>query len=288
MWGGSGMPSLASGPERIGTPAAAKMHFGGCNRSGFGRGRRAAPGERRRRHLSRFEETALRAVDGLVSSSIDRGARVLVTGGTGCIGQAVLRLLLHEDLASLTSVSRRLPIRGVPEVHYRACDIRDLVGLNNVFRAARPDVVVHLAAQRDPARAEIDVLGTISTNVIGTHNTLEVAGRVGASSVAVASTGKALRYYTSNVYASTKKVVEHLTECARLRWNYSANCARFTHVVNNSLVYDKFPTGHAARRADSAARPERGLLRSVGARIGAARSGSAGSGGGGTSRAFEI
>jgi nucleoside-diphosphate-sugar epimerase len=190
--------------------------------------------------LRRFEETALRAVDGLVSSSIDRGARVLVTGGTGCIGEAVLRLLQREDLASLTSVSRRLPTRGVPDVHYRACDIRDLVGLNNVFRAARPDVVVHLAAQRDPARAEIDVLGTISTNVIGTHNVLEVAGRVGASSVAVASTGKALRYYTSNVYASTKRVVEHLTECAQLRWNYSANCARFTHVVNNSLVYDKF------------------------------------------------
>ena len=125
-------------------------------------------------------------------------------------------------------------------MHYRACDIQDLVALYNVFREARPDVVVHLAAQRDPARAEVDVLGTIATNVIGTHNTLEVAGRLGASSIAVASTGKAMRYYTSSVYAATKKVVEHLTVRARLRWNYSANCARFTHVVNNSLVYDKF------------------------------------------------
>jgi nucleoside-diphosphate-sugar epimerase len=199
-----------------------------------------APGYARGATLRRFEETAFRAVDGLASSSIDRGARVLVTGGTGCIGEVVLRLLQHEDLESVTSVSRRLPVRGVPGVQYRACDIRDLVGLYNVFSEARPDVVVHLAAQRDPARAEVDVLGTIATNVIGTQNTLEVAGRVGASRVAVASTGKALRYYTSNVYAATKKVVEHMTAGARLRWQYSANCARFTHVVNNSLVYDKF------------------------------------------------
>jgi nucleoside-diphosphate-sugar epimerase len=211
-------------------------------RSGFGRvTSKLLPGEARGETLRRFEQTAHRAVDGLVWSSIDRGARVLVTGGTGCIGDAVVRLLQQEDLESITSVSRRLPgTRAVPGVHYRACDIRDLVALYNVFSAVRPDVVVHLAAQRDPARAEVDVLETISTNVIGTRNVLEIAGRVGASSVAVASTGKALRYYTSNVYASTKKVVEHLTESARLRWNYSANCARFTHVVNNSLVFDKF------------------------------------------------
>ena len=204
-------------------------------------GRELLYGEARGDTLRRFEETARRAVDGLVSSSIDRGSRVVVTGGTGCIGEEVLRLLQHEDLGSLTSVSRRLPSgRAVPGVHYRACDIQDLVALYNVFREARPDVVVHLAAQRDPARAEVDVLGTIATNVIGTHNTLEVAGRLGASSIAVASTGKAMRYYTSSVYAATKKVVEHLTVRARLHWNYSANCARFTHVVNNSLVYDKF------------------------------------------------
>ena len=204
-------------------------------------GRELLYGEARGDTLRRFEETARRTVDGLVSSSIDRGSRVVVTGGTGCIGEEVLRLLQHEDLGSITSVSRRLPSgRAVSGVHYRACDIQDLVALYNVFREARPDVVVHLAAQRDPGRAEVDVLGTIATNVIGTHNTLEVAGRLGASSIAVASTGKAMRFYTSSVYAASKKVVEHLTARAQLQWNYSANCARFTHVVNNSLVYDKF------------------------------------------------
>lgn len=164
------------------------------------------------------------------------GATVLVTGGTGCIGRILLRQLLAYRPARLVSLSRgRTPVPAVEGVEFLDGDVRDLAGLDWTFAAIRPDVVFHLAAQRDPGRAEIEVLRTVATNVFGTRNVVQAAARCGASAVSCASTGKALRPYSPDVYAASKRVGEWVLARASATLDVRLSASRFTHVVDNSI-----------------------------------------------------
>jgi nucleoside-diphosphate-sugar epimerase len=164
---------------------------------------------------------------------------VVVTGGTGCIGTAVLELLQSRGVPRLTSISRRLPApdRRIPRVDYQSVDIRDVVAVRQIVEAAHPELVIHLAGQRQPALAEQHVGETISANVFGTMSVLAAAGRAGVTSVVTASTGKALRFYAPEIYAATKKLGEYLVSQAPGWWGISCSAVRFTHVVDNSLIY---------------------------------------------------
>src|SRR5215469_12478020 len=84
------------------------------------------------------------------------GATILVTGGTGCIGSALIGQLARWSPDRIVSVSRGLT-SGWPQVaaaEYAHADIRDADSLAAIFSSTRPDVVFHLAAQRDPGLAE--------------------------------------------------------------------------------------------------------------------------------------
>ena len=169
------------------------------------------------------------------------GATVLVTGGTGCIGSALLRELARRSPRRVVSVSRGLTLRWprVATAEYAHADIRDRAGLAAIFAAVRPDVVFHLAAQRDPGLAEREVHHTVTTNVLGTSNVICAAEDSAVSRVVVASTGKALRPYSPEVYTATKRAVEWLTADAARSGRASYAAARFTHAVDNSIIYDR-------------------------------------------------
>jgi hypothetical protein len=104
-------------------------------------------------------------------------------------------------------------------------------------------VVIHLAAQRDPGLAEVEVHRTLSTNVFGTRNLLAAAAEHDVTDVVVTSTGKALRPYSPDVYAASKRVAEWL--CARAAAlprptpGARISAARFTHVADNSIIARK-------------------------------------------------
>jgi len=167
------------------------------------------------------------------------GARILVTGGTGCIGSTLTGLLAGLGPAELVSLSRgqtTLPARQ-PGVDYRHADIRDRGTLDRLLADLRPDVVFHLAAQRDPGRAETEVHRTVTTNVLGTRNVLAAAARAGVPQVVCASTGKALRPYSPDVYTASKRAAEWLAASAAAAHGLRVAAARFTHVVDNSLIY---------------------------------------------------
>jgi hypothetical protein len=68
---------------------------------------------------------------------------------------------------------------------------------------------------------------------------LEAAGRTGVGSVVTASTGKALRFFAPEVYAASKKLGEYLVSRALDLWGVSCATVRFTHVVDNSLIYGR-------------------------------------------------
>ena len=169
------------------------------------------------------------------------GRTVLVTGGTGCIGSMLMEQLSALGPARLVSVSRGVtaPWRSLPGAEYAHGDIRDRGRLEELFARIRPEIVFHLAAQREPARAEVEVHRTVTTNVLGTRNLLDAAAEYGARDVICASTGKALRPYSPDVYAASKRAAEWLMTRAAARTGLRVGAARFTHVVDNSIVADR-------------------------------------------------
>ena len=116
--------------------------------------------------------------------------RFVVTGGAGFIGSAVVRHLIadtdHEvvNLDKLTYAGNLDNLSGVaddPRYRFERADICDPAAVRRVFEAARPDVVMHLAAESHVDRS-IDGPGTfIETNVTGTFVLLEAARRHWAS-----------------------------------------------------------------------------------------------------------
>lgn len=111
--------------------------------------------------------------------------KILVTGGAGFIGSAVVRL----------AVSRGLSVVNVDALTYAAClenvasvaqsplyafekaDIRDLAALERIFAAHQPDAVMHLAAESHVDRSIDGPADFIETNITGTFNMLEAARR---------------------------------------------------------------------------------------------------------------
>jgi nucleoside-diphosphate-sugar epimerase len=167
------------------------------------------------------------------------GKKVLVTGGTGCIGSALMKQVSHFACRHLASVSRGITT-GRPQVHYAdyyVADIRDRRQLADVFAEVQPDVVFHVAAQRDPGLAELEVHRTVTTNVLGTRNVLEAAAEHGVPQVIAASTGKALRPYSPDIYTASKRAAEWLLSQAAGSARVSA--ARFTHVIDNSIIHGR-------------------------------------------------
>jgi len=169
------------------------------------------------------------------------GKTVLVLGGTGCIGSSLMALLRDRPVRRLVSVSRGTTsqwprLAGADYVH---ADIRDRRALSAIFGEVRPDVVFHLAAQRDPGLAEREVHRTVTTNVLGTRNLVAAAAEAGVAQVVCASTGKALRPYSPDVYTASKRAAEWLMSRAAQAGGTVYSAARFTHVVDNSIVHGR-------------------------------------------------
>jgi hypothetical protein len=170
------------------------------------------------------------------------GKNVLVVGGTGCIGSKVMRQVASRCPRRLVSVGRGVTDQypGLPEAEYMQADIRDRWALKSVFDQVRPDVVFHVAAQRDPGLAEYEVHRTISTNIFGTRNVLGVSAEFGVPQVVCASTGKALRPYSPDVYTASKRIAEWVISDAAARNSETVHsAARFTHVVDNSIIHNR-------------------------------------------------
>jgi NAD(P)-dependent dehydrogenase (short-subunit alcohol dehydrogenase family) len=180
------------------------------------------------------------------------GRRVLITGGTGCIGSVLTREILDYDPAEVFCIyAMHDDFEPVPGVVYVEIDIRDEAATRDVIRRMRPDVVFHCAAQRSPWLAEREVSRTLLSNVVGSRSVLRAARDVDAERVIHASTGKAMRYYTTDVYAASKKMAEWLVADYASEGR-QASVARFTHVVDNAVLL--------ARVDDALTRPD-GVIR---------------------------
>ena len=110
--------------------------------------------------------------------------RVLVTGGAGFIGSAVVRYLVQTkgysvlNIDKLTYAGNRASLKLVedqPNHSFLKADICDRKAMNDAFESFRPDRVMHLAAESHVDRSITGAGDFIQTNVIGTFTLLETA-----------------------------------------------------------------------------------------------------------------
>jgi len=119
--------------------------------------------------------------------------RVLVTGGAGFIGSHVVDRLVADghavDVVDNLSTGRRERVNAAARLF--VCDLRS-ARLDGAFAAARPEAIVHLAAQAAVPRSVADPRFDASVTVLGTLAVLDAARRVAVRRVVYISTGGAV------------------------------------------------------------------------------------------------
>jgi dTDP-glucose 4,6-dehydratase len=109
---------------------------------------------------------------------------VLVTGGAGFIGSALVRFLVAETNEHVVNVDKLTyagnleslePVAGSAQHHFERVDICDLEALRRVFATYRPRLVMHLAAESHVDRSIDRPADFVTTNVVGTANLLMAA-----------------------------------------------------------------------------------------------------------------
>src|SRR5689334_19357930 len=120
----------------------------------------------------------------LTKMNIGRSSKVLITGGAGFIGSALVRHLIGEtashvvNLDKLTYAGNLESLAGVstsPRYAFEQVDIGDRKALQRVFRQHSPDAVMHLAAESHVDRSIDAPDDFLQTNLIGTYQLLQAA-----------------------------------------------------------------------------------------------------------------
>ena len=110
--------------------------------------------------------------------------KVIVTGGAGFIGSAVVRLLIGEKDAEVVNLDKLTyagnlasiaPVADSPRYRFVRADICDRGAMRDLFAAEQPDVVMHLAAESHVDRSIDGPATFIDTNILGTYTLLETA-----------------------------------------------------------------------------------------------------------------
>ena len=110
--------------------------------------------------------------------------KVIVTGGAGFIGSALIRYMIREtdvevmNLDKLTYAGNPASLREVedsPRYHFTRTDICDGAAVKKLFREFRPDAIMHLAAESHVDRSIDGPLEFVRTNVLGTATLLDAA-----------------------------------------------------------------------------------------------------------------
>jgi UDP-glucose 4-epimerase len=137
--------------------------------------------------------------------------KLLITGGTGSFGNAVLRRFLATDLAEIRIFSRDEKKQddmrkryGERKLKFYLGDVRDPASLVAATRGV--DYVFHAAALKQVPSCEFHPMEAVKTNVLGTENVLEAAIRNGVRRVICLSTDKAV--YPINAMGISKALME--------------------------------------------------------------------------------
>lgn len=173
--------------------------------------------------------------------SVFKDKTLLITGGTGSFGNAVLRRFLNTDIKEIRIFSRdekkqddmrhEYQVR-YPEVAHKIKfyigDVRDLQSCKNAMPGV--DYIFHAAALKQVPSCEFFPMEAVKTNVIGTDNVLTAAIEAGVGAVICLSTDKAA--YPINAMGITKAVEEKVAVAkSRYSGNTKICCTRYGNVM---------------------------------------------------------
>ena len=162
---------------------------------------------------------------------------LLITGGTGSFGNAVLRRFLDTDIKEIRIFSRDEKKQEDMRKHYSNSklkfylgDVRDINSIEDAIRGV--DYIFHAAALKQVPSCEFYPMQAVQTNVIGTENVLNAAIRQEVKKIVVLSTDKAV--YPINAMGVSKAMMEKVA-VAKSR-NLSENktvisCTRYGNVM---------------------------------------------------------
>jgi UDP-N-acetylglucosamine 4,6-dehydratase/5-epimerase len=148
-----------------------------------------------------------------------KGKSVLVTGGTGTFGRAMVRHLLdNTGVAKVIVFSRdeykqsqmAHDFKNDPRLSFFLGDVRDATRLHRAFNHI--DIVIHAAALKQVPALEYNPTEAVDTNITGTKNVIEAAHDRDVEKVLVISSDKAVQ--PINLYGATKLCAERLAVAA--------------------------------------------------------------------------
>lgn len=178
---------------------------------------------------------------------------LLITGGTGSFGNAVLRRFLESDLKEIRILSRDEKKQDDmrkryhnPKLKFYIGDVRDYQSVLNAVRGV--DYIYHAAALKQVPSCEFYPLEAVKTNVLGTENVLEAAINCGVKRVVCLSTDKAV--YPINAMGISKAMMEKVI-VAKSRGSESTviTATRYGNVMASRgsvipLFVDQIRAGH--------------------------------------------
>ena len=169
------------------------------------------------------------------------GKKLLITGGTGSFGNAVLNRFLKTDIAEIRIFSRdekkqddmrheyqaKMP-EVASKIKFFIGDVRNLQSCKNAMPGV--DYIFHAAALKQVPSCEFFPMEAVKTNVIGTDNVLTAAIEAGVGAVICLSTDKAA--YPINAMGITKAIEEKIAVAkSRYSGNTKICCTRYGNVM---------------------------------------------------------
>lgn len=160
---------------------------------------------------------------------------LLITGGTGSFGNAVLRRFLDSNIAEIRILSRDEKKQddmrkkyNNPKLKFYIGDVRDYQSVLNAVRGV--DFIYHAAALKQVPSCEFYPLEAVKTNILGTENVLEAAISCGVQRVVCLSTDKAV--YPINAMGISKAMMEKVVVAKSRNSKTTVICAtRYGNVM---------------------------------------------------------
>lgn len=161
--------------------------------------------------------------------------KVLLTGGTGSLGVAILSRAVKRGWdAEFTVFSRdevkQTELRGrFPKFKFMLGDVTDPDALRDAMRFQ--DMVIHAAAYKQVPSAEVNAMAAVKVNVLGSLNVARLAVDMGIRRVIGISTDKACA--PVNLYGETKAIMEKVFQQAGLLSETQFNLCRYGNVLGS-------------------------------------------------------
>ncbi len=173
--------------------------------------------------------------------SLFENKTLMITGGTGSFGNAVLNRFLQTDIREIRVFSRdekkqddmrhefqaKMP-EVAEKISFYIGDVRDLASVKNAMHGV--DYIFHAAALKQVPSCEFFPIEAVKTNVLGTENVLTAAIEAGVKNVVCLSTDKAA--YPVNAMGTSKAMMEKVIVAkARTTNTTKICCTRYGNVM---------------------------------------------------------